>query len=371
MMDKLVVENLSKRFGRARALQDVSFSCPKGEFFSILGPSGAGKSTLLKSVAGIEKPDAGRVLIDGTDVTTRPIQDRNVAMAFENYSLYPQMKVYENIAFPLRAPIRPRRLSPAEEREKVTHVARILGIEPYLDRLPGQLSGGQRQRVSLARAMVREPNVFLLDEPLAHLDAKLKFQTRTRLKQLAVAIGATTLYVTHDFREALSLSDRILILRQGRIEQIGTPKEIYHQPATDFVAALVGDPPMNLIDGRVHREGDRVRFEVEDAPVPIMIDLPRGHATDRVLEDGRVRLGCRPGDVRFQPGDGSGTIRLPVYAVEHSAEATLLSFSFGRDRIVQAQVPGRIPAHAGDPVEIGLPAERLFLFEKTFELGEV
>jgi ABC-type sugar transport system ATPase subunit len=370
-MSKLAVENVTKRYGRTVAVDGVSFSCTQGEFFSILGASGAGKSTLLKTVAGIVKPDAGRVLIDNVDVTTRPIQDRNVAMAFENYSLYPQMKVYENIAFPLRAPIRPKKLSPAEERDKVTHVARILGIEPYLDRLPGQLSGGQRQRVSLARAMVREPNVFLLDEPLAHLDAKLKFQTRTRLKQLAAEIGATTLYVTHDFREALSLSDRIMILRQGRIEQIGTPKEIYHQPATDFVAALVGDPPMNLIDGRVRREGGRLRFEVEGAPVPIRIDLPPGHATDTIAGDGVVRLGCRPNDLRFQPGPDSGTVRLPVYAVEHSAEASLLSFSLGRDRIVQAQVPGRVGAHAGDQVEIGFPAERMFLFKKTFEQGEV
>ncbi|HEX2528161.1 MAG TPA: ABC transporter ATP-binding protein [Geminicoccus sp.] len=370
-MQKLAIEDITKRYGRTVAVDNVSFACAQGEFFSILGASGAGKSTLLKTVAGIVKPDAGRVLLDGGDVTTRPIQERNVAMAFENYSLYPQMKVYENIAFPLRAPTRPRRLSPTEEREKVVHVAKILSIEPYLDRLPGQLSGGQRQRVSLARAMVREPNVFLLDEPLAHLDAKLKFQTRTRLKQLALEIGATTLYVTHDFREALSLSDRILILREGRIEQIGTPKEIYHQPATDFVAALVGDPPMNLIDGRLRSEGGRLRFEVEDAPVPIVIDLPSAQATVNVRDDGLVRLGCRPGDVRYGTGATSGAVRLPVYAVEHSAEASLLSFSLGHDRIVQAQVPGRVTAQVGEPIEIGFPADRLFLFRKTFELGEV
>ena len=369
-MDKLQLQGITKHYGRTLAVDDVSFACTRGEFFSILGASGAGKSTLLKSVAGIVQPDKGRVLIDGRDVTKRPIQDRNVAMAFENYSLYPQMKVYENIAFPLRAPTRPHRLSPEEERAKVTHVATILGIEPYLDRLPGQLSGGQRQRVSLARAMVREPNVFLLDEPLAHLDAKLKFQTRTRLKQLAVEIGATTLYVTHDFREALSLSDRILILRQGRIEQIGTPKEIYHAPATDFVAALVGDPPMNLIDGRVARVGDRLRFEVEDAPVPITIDLPADAATDRIGGEGTVRLGCRPNDLRIAPDDRDA-IRLPIYAIEHSAEASLLSFSLGHDRIIQAQVPGRIDARAGEPVPIGFSADRLFLFRKSFELGEV
>jgi multiple sugar transport system ATP-binding protein len=188
---------------------------------------------------------------------------------------------------------------------------------------------------------------------------------------LALEIGATTLYVTHDFREALSLSDRILILREGRIEQIGTPRQIYHEPATDFVAALVGDPPMNLIDGRVRSEGGHLRFEVEDAPVPIVIDLPVEQATANVGNDGLVRLGCRPGDLHYGRGSGRGSVRLPVYAVEHSAEASLLSFSLGHDRIVQAQVPGRVNAQVGEPIEIGFPADRLFLFRKTFEFGEV
>jgi len=366
-MTKLALASVDKVYGAAIALDGVSFSCGEGEFFSILGPSGAGKSTILKTVAGIVKPDAGRVVIDGKDVTGRPIQDRNVAMAFENYSLYPQMTVYENIAFPLRAPTRRQRLTRAEEERRVGHVAESLGIAPYLGRLPAQLSGGQRQRVSLARAMVREPTVFLLDEPLAHLDAKLKFQTRTRLKQLTLEIGATTLYVTHDFREALSLSDRILILREGRVEQIGTPREIFDRPASDFVAALVGDPPMNLVDGRLTRDGGRLAFEA-DGGLTVALPEALAGAVDKV---GRVRLGCRPGDLGVLRGEAGHGPRLPVYAVEHAAESSLVSFSLGGEQLIQAQVPGRFDAALGEPVAITFPTERLYLFQKTFELGEV
>ena len=367
-MPKLELRNIGKSFGATVALSDVSLSCAEGEFVSILGPSGAGKSTILKTVAGISKPDSGRVLIDGADVTDRSIQERNVAMAFENYSLYPQMKVYDNIAFPLRAPVRRHLFTAERARARVLHVARILDIEPYLDRLPAQLSGGQRQRVSLARAMVREPTVFLLDEPLAHLDAKLKFQTRTRLKQLAAEIGATTLYVTHDFREALSLSDRIAVLREGRVEQIGTPYDIYYAPATDFVAALVGDPPMNLLDGRLDETGGRLRFAIDTDAAPILVDLPAWLAPAGA--SGALRLGCRPAHIAVARPDGGG-LRLPVYALEHGAETSLLTFSLGRDRILQAEVSGHFQAKVDEELEIEFPEERLFLFRKSFELGEV
>ena len=258
-------ENVTKLYGRKKAIDDISFTCKEGEFFSILGPTGAGKSTILKMIAGIEPITSGKIYFDDQVVNSLLPHERNVSMAFETYNLYSHFNVYENIAFPLRAPKWNLNLSKEEEKAKVTEIADFLGIGKLLDRKPQNLSGGQKQRVSLARALVRKPRVYLLDEPIAHLDAKLKFSTQTLLREFAVNYGSTIIYVTHDYREALALSDRMMVLRKGKIDQVGTPEEIYHEPKVDFVGMLVGEPPMNMVDGFLIKKDGKTIFKAGDS----------------------------------------------------------------------------------------------------------
>jgi multiple sugar transport system ATP-binding protein len=242
-MARVEVRAISKRFGEVRAVDHVDLETAEGEFLVLLGPSGCGKTTLLRMIAGIEEPTAGDILIDERVVTNLPPRMRNIAMVFQSYALYPHMTVYRNIAFPLRT----RGVDKATIKEKVEWAAGMFGIERLLDRKPRELSGGERQRVALARAMVREPSVFLLDEPLSNLDAILRASAREELRQFQKRVGVTTIYVTHDQVEAMGLGDRIVVMRKGRIHQVGTPLEIYHWPADTFVATFVGSPPMNLL----------------------------------------------------------------------------------------------------------------------------
>lgn len=237
---------LGLNFGDYRALDSLSFDVADGEFFVLLGPSGCGKSTLLRAISGLEALDDGVLEIAGSDVTDTHPRDRNIAMIFQNYALYPHFSVRRNIAYPLHV----ARMSKAEQKAKVAEVADLLELTPYLDRKPSELSGGQRQRVAMGRALVREPALFLMDEPLSNLDAKLRQQMRVELKRLQKQLGITTLYVTHDQVEAMTMADRIMILNAGKIEQIGTPKEVYAKPASLFVAAFIGSPPMNFVKER-------------------------------------------------------------------------------------------------------------------------
>jgi len=243
-MARVEIRKVTKRFGEVLAVDGVDLATDEGEFLVLLGPSGCGKTTLLRIVAGIEEPAAGDIAIDGRVVTHLPPRLRNIAMVFQSYALYPHMTVFENIAFPLRMRGVPR----AEIPQKVRWAAGMFGIDRVLDRKPRQLSGGERQRVALARAMVREPSVFLLDEPLSNLDAKLRASAREELRQFQRRIGVTTIYVTHDQVEAMGLGDRIVVMNQGRVRQVGTPQEIYQRPADTFVATFVGSPPMNLLE---------------------------------------------------------------------------------------------------------------------------
>jgi multiple sugar transport system ATP-binding protein len=249
-------KSLRKEFGHTAAVDGIDLVTGEGEYLVLLGPSGCGKTTLLRLIAGLEHPSGGDVLIGGQVVTHLPPRARQIAMVFQSYALYPHKTVFANIAFPLAAAGVPR-----EERpEKVRWAAGRLGIDQLLDRRPRQLSGGERQRVALARALVREPQVFLLDEPLSNLDAKLRSSARDELKEFQQRVGVTTIYVTHDQVEAMGLGDRIAVLSEGRIQQIGTPDQIYHQPANTFVATFVGSPPMNLLT----REGRLLGFRPEE-----------------------------------------------------------------------------------------------------------
>lgn len=315
-MADILLENAVKTYngGKVTAVNRLTISCKNREFVSILGPSGAGKTSTLKMIAGIERIDEGRLLIDGKDMTDAPSQARNVSMVFEGYALYPHMTVRENLAFPLEAPARGVKLSKQELNEKVEEWARIVGMEELLERKPSQLSGGQRQRVSLARALVRaaEPNVILMDEPIAHLDAKLRNNMRAELKRLHKDLGATILYVTHDYTEAMAMSDRIVVINNGHLMQEGTPKEIYENPFNEFVASTVGEPPMNFFEGEAMVEDGECVFTYRGE----RISLPQD-----VAMKGKVDLGIRPAELcvyREMPTGRSfrGTVRqiLPMGA---------------------------------------------------------
>lgn len=371
-MADVKVVNLTKRYGRYTAVDNISFSCKDGEFFSILGPSGAGKTTTLELLAGIKKPDSGKIFIGNGFVNDLPPQERDVAMAFENYSLYPHFSVYENIAFPLRAPSKQEELSPGEERSKVEEIAALLGIGDLLDRRPQHLSGGQRQRVSLARAMIRVPKVYLLDEPISHLDAKLKVSARTTLKKLANKLKITIIYVTHDYREALGLSDRIMILNKGVNEQIGTPEEVYFSPSSDFVARLIGDPPINLVDGDVIEREGKTFFKVQDDLTFAIRDDLVSSMERAMWEEGgshNVRVGIRPPHIKLSNKMMSdNSFHLPVYAVEHKADRSIVTFEM-KDNLVIAQVE-KGSCDTSKECWLEFDQDHLHFFKKTFSLSK-
>jgi len=262
-MAEIVLEGVEKRFGDGtHAVRDASLTIRDGEFFILVGPSGCGKSTLLNMIVGLEEPTAGEIRVDGDVVNGVDPRDRNMAMVFQSYAIYPHMTVRENMAFPLKMAGVPR----GEAEERVRDAARLLELEGLLDRKPAALSGGQRQRVAMGRAMVREPVAFLLDEPLSNLDAKLRVQMRTELARLQKRLGTTTVYVTHDQTEAMTLGDHVAVLRKGRIQQVGAPRDLYTAPANLFVAGFIGSPAMNFLPARV--QGDRLVLPMVELPLP-------------------------------------------------------------------------------------------------------
>jgi multiple sugar transport system ATP-binding protein len=307
-MATVSLNGLSKSYGKTHAVRDLTVDIADGEFFVILGPSGAGKTTTLKSIAGLVDVDGGSVTIGGNDVTLVEPYHRNVAMAFESYALYPQKTVSENLASPLKSG-RTGKYTDAQQKERIDQVTTTLGINHLLKRFPRELSNGQRQRVALGRVLVRPADVYLLDEPLSHLDAKLRAAMRAELKQLGAMSKTTTVYVTHDYQEALALGDRIAVLREGSLVQIGTPEEIWRSPADTFVARALGQPEINLFDGEVEDGRIRLGGGAFDVPVPAGLDVRGGD---------RVRVGLRPCDIHVIAGpsqDGSaprltGTVAL-------------------------------------------------------------
>ena len=344
-MATVEVSGLYKRFGRVTALRNVSFQVTDGEFFVLLGPSGAGKTTTLKAIAGLVPPDRGTVRIDGRDVAVIEPHHRDLAMCFESYALYPHYDVFGNLASPLRSPA--RRLPEYEVRVRVRRIADLLGIGHVLDRPVTELSNGQRQRVALGRVLVRPAHAYLLDEPLAHLDAKLRATMRAELKAISGRDRTTTIYVTHDHVEALSLADRIAMLRSGRVVQVGTPAQLWTRPADVFVARAFGKPRLSLLNGVLRAHDGEPRFVSGDGAVDI--PLPSVSAT----AGEPVQLGIRPGDAVLHVGRGdvpSGRVRLDgvVYVLEHLGRQTEVTVQIG-ESLVSVVVPrDSVPALALD-----------------------
>lgn len=347
-MAHIELKGITKAFGRHTALRDLDLRIEDGEFFVLLGQTGAGKTTTLRVVAGLEKPTAGRVFIDGEDMTDWGAAERDVALVLQQYSLYPRYTVRENLEFPLKSPS--RRVAPEEIGERVARVARTLRIEHLLDRKTDRLSGGEMQRVSIGRAIVRKPRVFLMDEPLSALDAKLREALRTELKNLQMNLGATFLFVTHDQIEAMSMGDKIGVLNNGHLVQTGTPHEIYTNPKNTFVARAVGSPPMNLLDGKL--EGSEA-ITVEGLKLPF--SAPGGAVTE-----GRpLTFGIRPEDLLLEIG---APAEARVHDIENHGVEKIVMLRSG-ETLIHATVPARLELKLDEQVRFNWNPEKVLLFD--------
>ena len=345
-MAELKLDAVSKVFDRHTAVDDLTLAAADGEFLVLVGPSGCGKTTALRMIAGLEHPTSGRIVIGGRDVTALPPGDRNIAMVFQNYALYPHLTVFENLSFPLEMRKQPK----AEIDRAVRAAAEALELgDDVLARRPGQLSGGQRQRVALGRAMVREPTVFLFDEPLSNLDAQLRVQTRAELARLHRRLGTTMVYVTHDQTEAMTLGARIAVMHAGRLQQVAPPLEVYDRPANRFVARFIGSPPMNLFEGIVHDENGHSRFEGRALAAALAQRAPAGACV----------LGVRPEHLHVNP---DGPLALAVDMVEPLGAETHVAGTAPGGELVVARVARRHAVSPGDVVNLSFDASHVHLF---------
>jgi multiple sugar transport system ATP-binding protein len=350
----LSVRNLVKRFGAVEVLKSISVEMARGDFLVLVGPSGCGKSTLLNCIAGLNEVSGGEIVIGGRDVTTVPPRDRDIAMVFQSYALYPTMTVGENIAFGMKV----RRVPQEIQKQKVEEVAKLLQISHLLERKPAALSGGQRQRVAMGRALVREPVLFLFDEPLSNLDAKLRVEMRGEIRRLHERLNASIVYVTHDQIEAMTLGTRIVVLNQGVIQQVGTPEEIYSRPANLFVADFMGSPPMNLIPATY--SSDKGTGQLGFAGT-----LTRLKASHPGLRDGSVVVGIRP-EAFLPAAPGQGQLTLNANAVENAGSDTFVEFELGGKEIT-ARLPGKMRIHAGDSVPLDVDLSAVSFFDPKTE----
>ncbi len=353
-MASLAFRNVEKRFGSTEVIHGIGFDIADGEFTVLVGPSGCGKSTLLRMLAGLEEISGGTISIDGQIVNDIESKDRDIAMVFQSYALYPHMTVAANMGFSLRL----RKADPKLTAERVDHAAKILNLGPYLQRFPRELSGGQRQRVAMGRAIVRDPKVFLFDEPLSNLDAKLRVAMRAEIKALHQRLKTTTVYVTHDQVEAMTMADRIVVMQDGRIEQIGTPLELYDRPANLFVAQFIGSPSMNVVSGTVRRADGIAWVEAESGvrwPLPDDGPGQTGQA---------VAYGVRPGDLGIGRGDQASerTVPAEVIVVEPTGAETELLVQVGSSQIVVV-IHGRSAARPGEVLQLAVDTGAVHLFD--------
>lgn len=343
-MAQIRLKNVSKRWNNFVGVENFNLDIADQEFLVLLGPSGCGKTTTMRMIAGLEEITEGEIWIGDRLVNKLEPKDRDISMVFQSYGLYPNMTVYENIRFPLKV----RKIPQDQHHERVMKAARMVELEPFLERRPAALSGGQRQRVALARAIVREPNAFLMDEPLSNLDAKLRVSTRAQIKNLHHTLKTTTIYVTHDQIEAMTLADRVVVMNKGVVQQVGTPMEIYDRPANTFVASFIGSPAMNLVPGSVENgvftaEGIRIEGLSQGAKGP-------------------VTLGFRAEDAAL--ADAGGQIEAPIYSVELLGEATMLSMRVAGE-LVSIKVGKDYRAEIGDVARIAIPPAACHLFDHS------
>ena len=355
-MSFLNLENIKKRFGDVSVIKGVSFAAEKGEFVVFVGPSGCGKSTLLRMIAGLEDVSEGNLAIAGRDVTYEEPAKREVSMVFQSYALYPHMTVFENMAFGLRM----AKLPEAEIKTRVGEAARILQIDSLLERKPRALSGGQRQRVAIGRSIVRHPKIFLFDEPLSNLDAELRTQMRVEIARLHRNLGATMVYVTHDQVEAMTLADRIVVLRAGLVEQIGSPTELYDRPANTFVAGFIGSPKMNFITGKVEA-ADGASVKVSHPAFVGGSLAVTTRAGGRVSAGDTVVVGLRPEHVKLDLAPSILSLTLDM--TENLGGATQLYARSG-DSTVTLLTPGRPPIAPGEVFQAGIDPSHIYLFNK-------
>lgn len=350
------LRGITKRFGTNFAIKNLSFASEGNEFVVIVGPAGAGKTTTLRLVAGIMKPNYGEIYINDRMMNDVPPERRNASMVFENYVLYSHLTNYDNLAFPLRA----RRIPESQIKGMVQQMAQILGIENELDRKPGFLSGGQRQRVALGRCLIRDADVYLLDEPISHLDARLKIHMRSELKNICADKNATVIHVTHDYREAMSLADRMIVLNQGVLMQMGSPQDIYHRPDNEFVARFVGDPPMSFIDARLaSRDGQRL-FVLEETEYAVPV--ARDFDSSPVREAQTLRLGLRANCTSLAASqDDAHTVPGTVYLIESQGHRRLISIKL-KDAIVRIVVPYDQAWELGQSAWLRVHADYLHVF---------
>ena len=350
-MAAITLTNLSKSFGSVEVLKDINLTISDEEFCVLVGPSGCGKSTLLRLIAGLEEVEVGTIEIGGDVVNELRPRDRNLAMVFQSYALYPHKTVRENLSFSLKM----HRYRRDQIEPRVRSVAATLGLDTLMDRHPEQLSGGQRQRVAMGRAMVRDPGVFLFDEPLSNLDAKLRVQMRTEIRDLHQRINATSVYVTHDQIEAMTMADRIVVMNHGVIEQTGAPLDLFDDPANVFVATFLGAPAINLLDGRVvGHEGDFSVRLVDGGMIPVP-DLPAS------LADASVRLGVRPHQLEVD--EENGLIRATVKVVEPTGVETFI-FSDFEGQEIACQMPRRAAPRPKDTIRLSPVSDAILLFDK-------
>ncbi|MEO0136190.1 MAG: sn-glycerol-3-phosphate ABC transporter ATP-binding protein UgpC [candidate division WOR-3 bacterium] len=352
-MAEVRLENVSKIYDKhILAVQDITFDVHHREFVVLLGPSGCGKTTILRLIAGLEEVSGGKIFIDEVCVNEVPPDKRDIAMVFQNYALYPHMSVFDNMAFGLRM----RRLPHSEINARVLKAAEILGLKDLLDRKPRQLSGGQRQRVALGRAIVRNPKLFLFDEPLSNLDAKLRVQMRGELARLHRALGATIIYVTHDQVEAMTLGEKVVVMNNGRIQQISDPLTLYRKPANKFVAGFIGTPPMNFLSGVIREDRDSVKFINKEFTLPLNQDFAR-------FKDREVIMGFRPNDFTDGPGI---EFKIKVEIIEPVGEEI---YVYGKinNLTIQAKVPSFYKPKIDEILILRMPPEKIYLFDGQTE----
>jgi ABC-type sugar transport system ATPase subunit len=360
-MANIEIQNLTKSYGKTVAVNDVSLKVKSGTFTVILGPSGSGKTTLLRCVAGFEKPDSGAVIFDGKDFTNAQPKDRDLAMVFQSYALFPLMTIHDNIAFPLKI----RNASKAEIHERVTKVADLLVIKHILDKRPSQLSGGEQQRAALGRAIVREPSALLMDEPLTSLDAPLRAQMRTELKRIRRETKMTAIYVTHDQAEAMGLADTLAIMNFGRLVQYDEPLEMYSRPSNTFVAGFIGSPPTNLIEAKVETGSGEARLRIENIAFP----LDSGKASKlNAMASGTITVGIRPEDIRAYPSKNSErSLETTVDSTEPLGSSVVVNALLG-DSLFKLVLPPDRKVRPGEHLWIEWESAKMYVFDGTGNL---